>query len=61
MNKPPLEQKLADSKEEYHDISSLLSMIDEPNRSACERILEENRKIFESAAGSTNNHQAWPG
>lgn len=36
-------------------------MIDELNRSACFRILTENRKLFQTVQGSTNNHQNWPG
>jgi len=39
----------------------MLGMIAEPNRSACERILADNRKLFEVVQGSTNNHQNWPG
>ncbi len=36
-------------------------MVDEPNRSACFRVLADNRKLFQMERGSTNNHQAWPG
>lgn len=36
-------------------------MIDEPNRSACIRILEDNRALFARVQGSTNNHQNWTG
>ena len=36
-------------------------MIEEPNRSACLRILADNRKLFQTVQGSTNNHQNWPG
>ncbi len=36
-------------------------MIDEPNRIACQRIFADNRKLFQTVQGSTNNHQNWPG
>ena len=36
-------------------------MIDEPNRSACAQILKDNRQLFQTVHGSTNNHQAWAG
>lgn len=39
----------------------LLAKIDEPNRSACIRLYEENRKLWEQSPGSSHNHQAWPG
>lgn len=42
-------------------IEQLLDLIDEPNRSACRRLLDDNRALFEQVQGSTNNHQAWPG
>ncbi|OHB09386.1 MAG: hypothetical protein A3I86_01580 [Candidatus Zambryskibacteria bacterium RIFCSPLOWO2_02_FULL_39_14] len=48
-------------KPNYHTIEQMLDMIDEPNRSACFRILADNRKLFQTVQGSTNNHQNWPG
>jgi len=45
----------------YLTIEELVSLIDQPYRDACMRILTENRPLFETAQGSTNNHQAWPG
>src|SRR3989338_2466663 len=48
-------------KPNYHTIEQMLDMIDEPNRSACFRILADNRKLFQTVQGSTNNHQDWPG
>lgn len=45
----------------YYSIAHLLSMVDEPNRSVCERILEENDELFRRVRGSSHNHQAWPG
>ncbi|MBI2640193.1 MAG: hypothetical protein HYW90_04900 [Candidatus Sungbacteria bacterium] len=48
-------------KPNYYTIEQMLEMIDEPNRTACSRILEDNRKLFQTVQGSTNNHQNWPG
>lgn len=42
-------------------IEELVELIDEPNRSACKRLLVENRTLFEKARGSTHNHQTWDG
>jgi len=48
-------------KPNYYTVEQMLEMIDEPNRSACTRILTNNRKLFQTVQGSTNNHQNWPG
>lgn len=45
----------------YSTIEQMLELIDEPNRTACRRILDENRKLFQTVQGSTNNHQDWVG
>ena len=45
----------------YYAVEQLITMIDEPNRSACSKILSDNRKLFQTVQGSTNNHQAWEG
>jgi len=45
----------------YHTVDAMLSMIDEPNRSACRRMYADNRALFQTVPGSTNNHQNWPG
>lgn len=45
----------------YLKIEELISLVDEPNRSACIRILSDHHKLFESIQGSSHNHQAWPG
>jgi len=42
-------------------LDELLALVDEPNRSACQALLEDNRALFETARGSTHNHQAWAG
>lgn len=45
----------------YRTMPELLNLIDEPNRSACQRLYEENKQLFMAAHGSVHNHQAWPG
>ncbi|MCA9623710.1 MAG: hypothetical protein KC731_32030 [Myxococcales bacterium] len=40
----------------YLSIEALLDLIDEPNRSACHRLIEDNRALFQSAGG--NNRPA---
>lgn len=48
-------------KPRYYLVPEMILMIDEPNRSACMRILEDNRALFQTVQGSTNNHQNWQG
>lgn len=45
----------------YKTVDEMLKLIDEPNGSACAKILADNRKLFQTVQGSTNNHQAWHG
>lgn len=45
----------------YCTIEQMIEMVDEPNRTACSRILADNRKLFQTVQGSTSNHQAWIG
>lgn len=45
----------------YFTIDEALNLVDEPYQTACRRILEEHRLLFQKVQGSTNNHQAWPG
>ena len=45
----------------YFSIEELIGFIEEPNRTACMKILTENRKLFETVMGSTHNHQTWDG
>ena len=45
----------------YRTIEHMLDMIDEPNGSICKKILSDNKKLFQTVQGSSNNHQAWPG
>jgi hypothetical protein len=46
---------------DYLTLDELIDLIDEPNRSACKCILDEHRPLFETARGSTHNHQTWDG
>lgn len=46
---------------DYYTIEQLLDLIDEPNRTICRKILDDNRQLFEQARGSTYNHQTWEG
>lgn len=45
----------------YESVETLVARIDEPNRSACARILADHRALFATVQGSTHNHQAWRG
>jgi len=45
----------------YFSLEEAIELIDEPNRAACYRLLEENRELFEKARGSKSKHQAWEG
>ncbi len=47
--------------QEYAYIPEMLTLIDEPNRSACQKILQDNEKPFKVAKGSQHNHQNWTG
>lgn len=46
---------------DYKPLEELIGMIDEPNGSACLKILGDNKTIFGHSQGSVNNHQAWDG
>lgn len=46
---------------DYLPIEALVSMIDDPNREPCQRILEEHRCLFEKVRGATHNHHTWEG
>ncbi len=45
----------------YFSLNELLELIDEPNRSACHRLFEDNKDILVCARGSKTKHQAWEG
>jgi hypothetical protein len=46
---------------QYFSVEDLIGMIDSPNKEACEKILADNRKLFQLTQGSKHNHQAWSG
>lgn len=43
------------------NLSELVLLIDEPNRSCCHALLEDHGEIIQRAPGSLIKHQAWPG
>ena len=45
----------------YFNIFELISLIQEPNKSAFLRMIKENEDIFFQAKGSAIKHQAWEG
>lgn len=45
----------------YYTIEEMLEMIEEPNRTACQNILNDNLELFKTAQGSMLNHHAWVG
>ena len=45
----------------YYTLEQLIDMINQPLRMPCLQLLTEHRTLFETAQGSTHNHQAWPG
>lgn len=45
----------------YFMVHELLYFVDEPHRTPCFKILNDNQILFEMVQGSTHNHQAWPG
>ena len=49
-------------KPPYYPLPEIMRrFVDEPRRDAFSRLLSDNRQLFQSVQGSTNNHQAWPG
>jgi hypothetical protein len=45
----------------YLDLTSLMALIDDPNRTNLWAIVRDNQERFEKATGSSHNHQAWVG
>lgn len=45
----------------YLDFTSLMALIPDPNRTNLWAIVRDNTELFNSAKGSTHNHQAWEG
>lgn len=56
-----LNRIIASERPKHLEVDDLVQMIDEPNRRGCMALLQDNRRLFETVQGSTNNHQAWPG
>lgn len=46
---------------DYLPIEGCIAFIDQPFRGMCEKILADNRALFEKTRGSTHNHQTWDG
>lgn len=45
----------------YYTIAEMIEAIDEPNRTACQKLYEANVELFKKMPGSSHNHQAWEG
>jgi hypothetical protein len=45
----------------YYALEQMLEMIDEPNRTACQNILNDNLELFKNVQGSAYNHHTWIG
>jgi hypothetical protein len=45
----------------YYTLEQMLEMIDEPNRTACQNILNDNLELFKTVQGSAYNHHTWIG
>jgi hypothetical protein len=46
---------------DYLSLEQLIAFMEDPAGARCREMLIEHRALFESAPGSTHNHQAWPG
>ena len=55
-----MEPRLVKKMRYYLSIEELTNLLQE-NRSCCGKIYSDNRKLFQTIQGSTNNHQAWVG
>ncbi len=45
----------------YKTFDEIIELIDEPNRERCRKLYSDNKELFDTAAGSSHNHQAWRG
>ncbi len=45
----------------YQTLENMLDQINGENGEACREIYAEYKELFQSAPGSSHNHQAWPG
>ena len=59
MSNTPLKHN--DQLTKSHNLEFFLKRIQDPRRDQLLRIYHDHRDLFHEAAGSTNNHQAWPG
>lgn len=61
----PLDERPIASRTEAfvrrHDLDALVGMIPGASGRACARLLVDHRERLVAAAGSSHNHQAWPG
>ncbi len=48
-------------KTTYRSLEQLIVWIQEPSRSLCLQLLQENEEVINRAPGSSANHQAWEG
>lgn len=46
---------------EYHSLTDLLQMIDNPHQDLCLKLWEDHRDLFSAARGGKSNHQTWVG
>lgn len=47
--------------EPYYQLSKLIAMIEEPNRTCCDKIYLDNKIMFDKSKGSNVKHQSWEG
>lgn len=45
----------------YFTLDEIIGLIDEPNKSACHKLLDDNKELLMHARGSKTKHQAWEG
>jgi hypothetical protein len=45
----------------YLDLTSLMALIPDPNRTNLWAVVRDDQELFASAKGSSHNHQAWEG
>src|SRR3989344_2034693 len=49
------------SKPKHYLLEEAIEIINEPNRTVCKYVLEQEAEIFRTPKGSKTKHQAWPG
>jgi len=50
---------ILNKEEKYYSFEELIDMIDEPNKSLCNKMYYDNKEIFDTAKWSSIKHQAW--